>query len=48
MVPSHREAFGLVAQEAMACEIAYYVRTQYAQDTIIHELEELYESSIRQ
>lgn len=101
VVPSRREAFGLVALEAMACgipvvatnsgglpdfvndevgvlvrpedpadladgimtallrtenadvkrwrdEIADYVRTQYAQDTIIHELIELYEKSIQQ
>ena len=100
VVPSRREAFGLVALEAMACGIpvvatnsgglpdfvndevgvlvkpedpqdlaegimnalmradgpsfpewrriiANYVRTQYAQDTIIHELEELYQRSIQ-
>ena len=100
VVPSRREAFGLVALEAMACgipvvatnsgglpdfvndevgvlvkpedpqdlaegimnalrradgpsfpewrrKIANYVRTQYAQDTIIHELEELYQRSIQ-
>lgn len=100
VVPSRREAFGLVALEAMACgipvvatnsgglpdfvndevgvlvkpedpqdladgiltalaradgpsfpewrgKIANYVRTQYAQDTIIHELEELYQRSIK-
>ena len=100
VVPSRREAFGLVALEAMACgipviatnsgglpdfvneevgalvraedpqdlaagilrtlerkkgeafaewrrEIARYARTQYAQDTIIHELEELYENSLK-
>ena len=28
-------------------EIASYARTEYGQDTIIHELEELYETAIR-